>query len=165
MRNVFVNLNSNCQIEVQVGTEFRVGESYYLGLQADDEGSGDHPVEGTHQLVSEWIRLLTELDDGAQLFLPFDFSDEFTRWLTMHRDGRDVTIVFGWATIEGWSIPTRDLSLYAHGVPGFVPDEPLYTQTFYLPRVLSNLRHSLALLAAEVERGKAHCQRNGQLQS
>ena len=149
MRNVFVSLNTDDQIEVQVGTEFRVGESYYLGLHTDSEDCATHPVEGTTQLVSEWIRLLTELKDGAQLFLPFDFSDEYTRWLTLHRDGRDVTIVFGWATIEGWSIPTKDLSLYAHGVPGFVPDEPLYTQTFYLPNVIGTLRESLAVLVAQ----------------
>lgn len=152
MRNVSVSLNSDNQIEVRVGSESRAGESYYLGLQPNSENHDFRPVEGTMQLISEWIRLLTDLKDGQQLFLPFDFSDEFTRWLTLHRDGRDVTIVFGWATVEGWSISPRDLSQYAHGLPNFVPDEPLLTQTFYLPHVLSNLRQSLAILTSQASR-------------
>ena len=149
MRNVSVSLNADNQIEVRVGSESRAGESYYLGLQSNRENDEFRPVEGTMQLVTEWIRLLVELQDGQQLFLPFDFSDEYTRWLTMLRDGRAVTIVFGWATVEGWSISPRDLSPYAPGLPGFMPDEPLVTQTFYLPRVLSNLRQSLAILTAQ----------------
>lgn len=152
MRNVSVSLNTDNQIEVRVGSESRAGESYYLGLQPNSENHDFRPVEGTMQLISEWIRLLTDLKDGQQLFLPFDFSDEFTRWLTLHRDGRDVTIVFGWATVEGWSISPQDLSQYAHGLPHFMPDEPLQTQTFYLPQVLSNLRQSLATLSCSRSR-------------
>jgi len=149
MRHVSVSLNADNQIAVQVGTEYRAGESYYLGLQSNGENPGDHPIKGILQLVSEWIRLLIELNDGKQLYLPFDFSDEFTRWLTIHRDGQEVTIVFGWAAVEGWSISPGDLSPYAHGLPVFMPDEPLHTQSFYLPRVLSNLRQSLAVLATQ----------------
>ena len=148
MRNVSVSLNADNQIEVDVGSESRAGESYYLGLHPNSENDDFRPVKGTMQLVGEWIRLLSDLKDGQQLFLPFDFSDEYTRWLTMLREGRDVTVVFGWATVEGWSISPKDLSQYAHSLPNFMPDEPLHTQTFYLPNVLSNLRHSLAILAS-----------------
>ena len=148
MRNVSVSLNADNQIEVHVGSESRAGESYYLGLHPNSENDDFRPVKGTIQLVGEWIRLLSDLKDGQQLFLPFDFSDEYTRWLTMLREGRDVTVVFGWATVEGWSISPKDLSQYAHSLPNFMPDEPLHTQTFYLPNVLSNLRHSLAILAS-----------------
>lgn len=149
MRNVSVNLTPDNQIEVRVGSESRAGESYYLGLQPGSDNHEFRPVDGTIQLVGEWIRLLTILNDGEQLFLPFDFADEYTRWLTVHRDGCDVTVVFGWADVEGWSIFPQDLSQYAHGLPNFMPDEPLHTQTFYLPQVLSNLRQSLAILRTQ----------------
>lgn len=148
MWNVSVSLNADNQIQVRVGSESRVGESYYLGLQSNSENHEFHPLEATMQLLSEWIRLITELKDGQQLFLPFDFSDEYTRWLTMYRDNRNVTVVFGWAGVEGWSISPEDLTQYAHGLPGFMPDEPFQTQTFYLPQFISNLRNSLAILTA-----------------
>ncbi|MEJ7593615.1 MAG: hypothetical protein WKF77_18915 [Planctomycetaceae bacterium] len=163
MRNVSISLNADNQIEVHVGSESRAGESYYLGLQPNSEHHEFRPVEGTMQLVGEWIRLLTNLKDGRQLFLPFDFSDEYTRWVTMHRDAREVTIVFGWATVEGWSISPGDLSQYAHGVPNFMPDEPLHTQTFYLPQVLSNLRQSLAILTCQASRADMAGRKDDQL--
>lgn len=149
MRNVSVSLNADNQITVQVGSESRAGESYYLGLQPNSENHEFRPATGTMQLLTEWIRLLTALGDGQTLFLPFDFSDEYTRWLHVHREGRHVTIVFGWATVEGWAISPHDLSQYAEALPGFMPDEPLITQTLYLPRVLSDLRSCRELLAAQ----------------
>ena len=72
--------------------------------------------------------------------------DEYTRWLTLRRENRDLSVAFGWATIEGWAISPSDLSEYASGLPGFMPDEPIVLQTFYLPRFLSNLRQCQALL-------------------
>lgn len=163
MRNVAVSLNSDNQIEVRVGTESRAGESYYLGLQPNREHDDFRPASGTLQLVTEWIRLLCELPDGEQLFLPFDFSDEFTRWLHVDRKGRDVTIVFGWATVEGWAISASDLTEHAHGLSGFMPDEPLYTQTLYLPKVITDLRASQTVLRQQAEREAFHNNSNGQL--
>ncbi len=147
MRNVAVSLNADNQIEIRVGAESRAGESYYLGLQVDSDSHEFRPADGIAQLLREWIRLLIELKDGRQLFLPFDFSDEYTRWLTVQREGCDVAIVFGWSTVEGWAISPGDFTQYAHGLPGFMPDEPLQAQTWYLPNVLSGLRQSLFVLA------------------
>ena len=163
MRNVSVSLNSDNQIEVQVGSESRAGESYYLGLQPASENHDFRPATGTTQLVGEWIRLLSDLQDGQQLFLPFDFSDEYTRWLTWHRVGLEVTIIFGWATVEGWSISPRDLSQYAHGVPGFMTDEPFHPQAFYLPRVISNLRQCHAILAEQARHEEMHSMPGGEI--
>lgn len=163
MRNVSVSLNPHNQIEVRVGTESRSGESYYLGLQPD---SGDHefrPAAGTLQLISEWIRLLSESTDGDRLFLPFDFSDEYTRWLSVHRDGRSVSITFGWATVEGWAISPRNFSEYAHNLPGFQPDEPIQLQSFYLPRVLNDLQQCRSELVELAERERLHRPESGTL--
>ncbi len=149
MRNVAVSLNADNQIEIRVGTESRAGESYYLGLQLDTDSHEFRPAVGVAQLLREWIRLLIALNDGQQLFLPFDFSDEYTRWLTLHREGCDVAIAFGWSTVEGWAISPGDFTQFAHGLPGFMPDEPLCVQTFYRPHVLSGLRQSLLVVAEE----------------
>lgn len=160
MHNVSVKLNADNQIEVRVGTESRVGESYYLGLQPQNEQHEFRPAEGILALLSEWIRLLSEMLDGQQLFLPFDFSDEFTRWITVLRSGREVTILFGWATVEGWAICPGDLSEYAQGLPGFVPDEPIHTQSFYLPKFMSDLRRSFGELSGQPQRKGPHSSQN-----
>jgi hypothetical protein len=74
-----------------------------------------------------------------------------------------VTIVFGWATVEGWAISPNDLSHYAFGLPGFMPDEPLITQTFYLPRVLNELRLSRDQLSSQAAREQFHSEPNDRL--
>ena len=66
MRNVSVSLNADNQIAVQVGSESRAGESYYLGLQPNSENHEFRPATGTMQLVTEWIRMLTALNDALR---------------------------------------------------------------------------------------------------
>lgn len=148
MRTVSVSLNGNNQIELRVGSESRTGECYYLGLEPDSAESQFNPRRGVARLLRQWLNLGCRLEDDGQLFLPFDFSDEFTRWLTIRRTGRDATIVLGWAPVEGWAISLDDFSEFALGLPGFSADEPLVAQSFYFPRVLSDLRASIATLDA-----------------
>jgi hypothetical protein len=81
----------------------------------------------------------------------------------MHREGRNLTVVFGWATVEGWAISPQDLSQYADSLRGFMPDEPLITQTLYMPRVLSDLRHSRELLASQAAREQFHAKPDDRL--
>ena len=83
MRNVSVSLNADNQIEVHVGSESRAGESYYLGLQPSSENHEFRPIEGTMQLVREWIRLLTEM---PQRF--FSAPAEFPERVNLHRKRR-----------------------------------------------------------------------------
>lgn len=154
MRNVSVGVNADNQIVITIGTESRAGETYYLGLQPDSESHDFRPALGTLQLVSEWIRLLSDLPENQPQFLPFDFSDECTRWMMLRRTGREIEITLGWAVVEGWAISVRDLSLYRSQPAGFRPDEPLVTQTFYLPRVLSNLRACRENLRISAEQEK-----------
>lgn len=155
MRKLAVRLTADNQIEVTVGTESRTGETYYLGMNINtldapevDEELSERPIEGCIALVREWLRLLLELRDGQQVFLPFDFSDEYTRWLTIRREGREATAVLGWSTVEGWAISPSNFEEHAHSLPEFSPDEPLHVQTFYMPQLLSNLRQSLMELQA-----------------
>jgi hypothetical protein len=146
MRNLTVRLTSDNQIEVQVGTESRTGECYYLDLRSEIDQSqigSAELAEGVRSLLRGWLNVLTKMSDGDQVFLPFDFSDEYTRWLTVHRSDREAAVVFGWADVEGWAISPTNPDEYSAALPGFQPDDPLYVQTFYLPRLIGDLRCSL----------------------
>jgi hypothetical protein len=149
MRTLSVRLNRLNQIEVTVGELSRAGECYYLGLRPGVH-AGELPVaSGVRKLLTQWLQQLIQLRDGEQIFLPFDFSDESTRWLFVERRQDEFTLLFGWAAVEGWAINPDDISEYAQGVPGFTPDLPLDPQSFYRPRVISELRHSVAQLSEE----------------
>ncbi len=146
-----VSLTDSEQFSIRVGEEQRSGELYYLGIdpQADDHDCSAEA--GLRNLISGWIAELISADDGCILYLPFDFSDEFTRWLACEKTGSEVTCVFGMAEVEGWSFSPSDFSGLARSLQGFQADVPVNPQTFYLPRVLSDLRQSYARLTVESE--------------
>jgi len=100
-------------------------------------------AEGVRELLRGWLSVLMQMSDGEQVFLPFDFSDEYTRWLTVHRRDREATVVFGWADVEGWAISPTNPAEYSKALPGFQPDDPLHVQTFYLPGLIGDLRCAL----------------------
>jgi hypothetical protein len=135
MRTLSVRLNSGNQIEVCCGSESRCGECYYLSLSesSGDSGAGEAASRsalqsGLRGLLQEWIRHLQLLEDGGLLWLPFDFSDEYTRWLAVQRSGDEASLVFGWAPVEGWAINPQDLGELPRHLEGFVPDEPLVVE-------------------------------------
>ena len=139
---VEVSLTDAEQFSVRVGEEQRSGELYYLGI---DPKAADHDCSaevGLQNLISGWITELISAEEGRILYLPFDFSDEFTRWLACERTGSEVTCVFGMAEVEGWSFSPSDFGGLAKSLQGFQADVPTNPQTFYLPRMLSDLRQS-----------------------
>lgn len=157
MWKLTVAANPHNQIEVCLGAESRVGECYYLGLSdtarmdtesisAENPGTlcGENAVQsGLQQLLRGWLQQLLRLSDGGQVYLPFDFSDEYTRWVSVRREGTEVELVFGWAPVEGWAICLQDFSDVAYGLTGFSPDEPFFSQRVYLPRLICEVRRAM----------------------
>ena len=133
-KGVLVSTEGICG--VQIGEEVRTGDLYYLGI---DPRNKDHECSvdvGLVRLINGWIETLLA-NEGKRIFcLPFDFSDEFTRWLACEKNGNRITVVFGWAEVEGWSFSPSEFSEHSRDLKGFRPDEPTNPQTFYLPRLL-----------------------------
>lgn len=141
--NVSVTLDADNRIVVQIGEECRIGDSYYLSIDPQEPEHDPSPTAGLRTLLLSWIRELSS-SDGDLIYLPFDFSDEYTRWLACQKIADQVLVVCGWAQVEGWAIRPANFREYVHAVPNFRPDEPLLVQQFYLPRFLSQLRRSAA---------------------
>ena len=160
MWKLTVEANPHNQIAVALGSESRVGECYYLGLT--DSATGTEPGAetvraGLRQLLSGWLVLLQRLSDGQQVFLPFDFSDEYTRWISVRRSGADAEVVFGWAAVEGWAISLQDFSELSCSLTGFCPDEPLVSQQVYLPRLIQQVRCAVLGLGSGLGMGAVSC--------
>jgi len=139
-----IQITDGEQFRVRFGDEVRSGDLYYLGI---DPRNKDHncPADvGLRRLINGWIETIVENSDGVIFYLPFDFSDEFTRWLACEKKDSEITVVFGWAEIEGWSFSPSDFSEHSRDLKNFQADDPINPQTFYTPRVLSNLRSSRA---------------------
>ncbi|MFM8479552.1 MAG: hypothetical protein ACKOEO_27505 [Planctomycetaceae bacterium] len=164
MRTLAIRLNSSNQIEVRCGTESRCGECHYLEtgftLNADsttaNEPSHSQLNTAIRQLLREWHRVLSSLEDGGLIWLPFDFSDEITKWLAVQRSGDEATLVFGRAPVEGWAIDPRNLADLPRTIPGFVPDEPLVVEVCPFATLLQDIEAATTIPPSPLpgERGR-----------
>lgn len=139
-----ISISDSEQFRIQIGEEVRSGDLYYLGI---DPRNKDHDCSsdiGLMRLIDGWIETIITNDDNCTFYLPFDFSDESTRWLACEKSNSEITIVCGWAEVEGWSFSPSDFSALSRDLSGFQPDEPTIAQTFYTARFLSDLRRSRA---------------------
>lgn len=134
------------QLLVTIGEERRVGHLYYLGLDPESRHEECSVASGLRRLIETWIEVVLEAKPGALFYLPFDFSDEFTRWVACQKSQYTIDCVFGWAPVEGWAFSPADFRQYAAELQDFQPDEPVHPQTVYLPRFLSGLRQSCSNL-------------------
>ena len=145
-----LQLTSDDEFQIRLGEEVRTGSLYYLGI---DPRSVDHdcpPVEGLRRLLNSWLNLLISQRnaDRGPCYLPFDFTDETTQWIACEVASDTIHVVFGWAPIEGWAISPSTIDQYAGRMPEFTPNEPAFVQSFYLPRLLSELRRLIGVLTA-----------------
>ena len=152
MRTLTIRLNSSNQIEVRCGTESRCGECHYLGMGSAESLQDITPSAPARQLLEsalqrlmrEWLAILQSLQNGELVWLPFDFSEESTRWLAVHRTGLEAAVVFGWAPVEGWAIDPANIGELARCLRDFVPDDPLVVQVCELTALTADLEAGLA---------------------
>ena len=144
---ISVTLTPDLRVAVQIGSDIQFGDTYYLGLNPRHAEEPMPVHEGVKVLLKSWLDTLLAAADGSLIYLPFDFADEYTRWIACQRLGSEVSIGFGWAPVEGWSISPSDVSRHSKEVSNFHPDEPLNVHTVYRARFLSRIRHSIATLA------------------
>ena len=148
-RNVSVTLESDNRVAVRIGDETRTGDTYYLGLDALNDVEDSDPIPALLSLLDGWLAALLRLRDGDLIYLPFDFSDEYTRWVACQASDNELTAVFGWAEVEGWAISPTDFSQYVRDLDDFRADEPIHPQTFYRPRFIGLVRRSQAILRSQ----------------
>ena len=143
---ISIKLKDADHLIVQIGDEVRTGNLYYLGIDRAGNENEYNPVLGVQRLIDGWIQTIMESTDNRMFYLPFDFSDEFTRWVACQRNGPNIDCVFGWVAFEGWSISPSDFREHAFNLKGFQPDDPVHVQTNYCPALLSGLRSSRSKL-------------------
>jgi len=134
------------EFSLRLGEEYRTGGLYYLGIDPRAPDYDCEPAIGLARLLASWMTHLCDPASPQPIYLPFDFADETTQWLACERSGNMLHAVFGWAPIEGWAISPSDFRQHARLLPDFTPNEPAFVQSFYLPRLLSDLRRQIGQL-------------------
>ena len=118
------NGTSHGDLRLQFGRFSRVGDSYYLALDPGIRPGDESPEKVRlvlEQLLEQWIERLKLLVEGETVYLPFEFTDEYTGWLRCRMEGTDTLIDVGWSMLPGYSVKPTEFHLHPYKVTDFDP--------------------------------------------
>jgi len=99
-----------------------IADSYYLvldnGVEPDDE-SPSKALLVLRRLLEQWREYLNVASQGEVLFLPYDFSDQYTGCLRCERNAVGFHVAHGYSSREGWSFNPSDISDYVRSIEDF----------------------------------------------
>lgn len=104
-----------------------VCDSYYLALDRRhlaDRCDAEKVRAVLCRLLEQWLAVVENESHTRTVFLPYDFSDQYTAWLRCQRDDGEVIVSRGWAEVEGWSFFPSAVGDYLSHLSDFHLDGP-----------------------------------------
>ena len=101
---------------------------YYFALAIEPYESKADIILAVVHLLSYWRQKIEETGQGEKIYLPIDFSDEYTGCLQVEKKDEALHLIYGYTTeIQGWYISPLDPGDCYKSVTAFQPDttEPL----------------------------------------
>jgi ubiquinone/menaquinone biosynthesis C-methylase UbiE len=122
-------------------------DSYYLALdeniQPDSEGA-EKVREVLRTLLHQWREAVSDCPVGGTVYLPFDFSDQYTRWLRCQVETDTCVLQPGLSSIEGWNFLPTGWSELQSNLPDFKPIDNIEPLTAAKDRVLAAIDASIS---------------------
>lgn len=121
------NRTGHDDLVLRFGGQSYVCDTYYLALDSKllpESEYTNHVRVVLQKIFEQWLSVVENLQDGGSVYLPYDFSDQYTGWLCCSRSGNTASVCRGWATVEGWSISPSAVGQYMTLLPEFRPDGP-----------------------------------------
>ncbi len=142
------NGTAHDDIVLRFGGQTWISDSYYFALDGALQPESEDPLKVKavfRRLLEQWLGAVENMPDGGTVFLPYDFSDQYTGWLRCQRSGGEVSASRGWSYVEGWSFFPSAVGEYLAEMPGFQIDGP--TVRASVEELLEDIRNSLARVA------------------
>jgi len=142
------NRTGHDDLVLRFSGQLYVCDTYYLALDSEllreYEDAGKIGVV-LRRLLEQWLTTVENVEDDGTVYLPYDFSDQYTGWLCCFRSGNTASVCRGWATVEGWSISPSAVGQYMTLLPGFRPDGP--TVQVPIEELIEAIHNSIAQIA------------------
>lgn len=105
-----------------LGSEEWRCDSYYLAVDEEPAtGKVDETMVRSRlcRVLEQWRATIQGLEPGEMAYLPFDYSDQSTRFLRCVRLGDGLEVAAGWTGAEGWRATSGELGTSVDCVPDF----------------------------------------------
>ena len=90
-------------------------DSYYFALDRNiepDKENADKIRAVIRELLNQWKLYVSRAKSGEVIYLPFDFSDEYTGCLKCEFENVSVLLTIGYLQFESWLFFPSDISTY-----------------------------------------------------
>ena len=109
-------------IVFQLNNYSRACDSYYFFIDytfdPDDE-SADKALKVMRRLLQQWIDVVEHLTESQVVYLPFDFSDQYTGGIECTLTQGDLLLRAGHSHREAWRSWPSDIGNYVNSISDF----------------------------------------------
>ncbi|QPH55198.1 hypothetical protein [Pontivivens ytuae] len=134
------------QLDVEV-----LADTYYFALAIEKRGVAlnERAVrKGVVALLNYWIAKVSSCEDGEVIYLPFDFSDQYTGCFQVTGMGSNLRLSYGFSLLEGYRVNPLDPGDYYKKVRDFKTTSDRYIDLSH-EEFLGALRVAVAKIEAE----------------
>ncbi len=112
--------------EISNLTGRKVFDSYYFALTEDVKNIND-VKNAVSKLLAYWKDKIMKSKNGDRIFLPIDFSDQYTGCLRVEKKASKLKLTYGFSMIEGYAVNPSNPSEYYKEVKDFKAGEKQIT--------------------------------------
>jgi len=96
-------------------------DTYYFSLAIEPKSGIEEIKSALAVLISSWNQKQMGLENGQVIYLPIDFSDQYTGCLKVEKNN-DLKLTYGYSKREGWSVNPINPSEYYESITDFEPE-------------------------------------------
>ena len=78
-------------------------DTYYFALAIEPKSGIKEIKNAVAELIASWNKKQAEMKSGQVIYLPIDFSDQYTGCLRVEKKN-DLNLTYGFSRREGWSV-------------------------------------------------------------
>lgn len=93
-------------------------DTYYFALAIEPKNGIEEIKNAVAELISSWNKKQTEMENGQVIYLPIDFSDQYTGCLKVEKKN-DLNLTYGFSRREGWSVDPINPTDYYESITDF----------------------------------------------
>jgi len=96
-------------------------DTYYFAIAIEPKNGIEEIKNAVAKLITSWKKKQAELNNGQVIYLPIDFSDQYTGCLKVEKNN-DLKLTYGYSRREGWSIDPINPTEYYESISDFDTD-------------------------------------------
>ena len=119
-------------------------DTYYFALAIEPKNGLTEIKKAVGLLINSWNRKIKELEKGKTIYLPIDFSDQYTGCIKLEK-GNSINLTYGYSMKEGWNVDPINPTDYFDSIKDFKPEgnESLKVEQEELETCLTKLTDKL----------------------